>query len=118
MKKEFEVAEAVVQAELETGPKNVTGRWKSGGIRRKTTRVGLTLSQQLQEMLETGKGHLSMAPGIFTERSEGVKPEFDIRTDRWDLAYEKGAQILDRIESDSESLRQESGRVQEGKLPE
>lgn len=34
------------------------------------------------ENLELGK------PSIFTRRSEGVSPATDIRTDRWDIAFE------------------------------
>lgn len=34
------------------------------------------------ENLELGK------PALFTRRSEGVRPETDIRTDRWDIAFE------------------------------
>lgn len=29
------------------------------------------------------------APLVYTKRSEGVKPEYDIRTDKWDIAQEK-----------------------------
>lgn len=36
------------------------------------------------------------APIIFQERIEGVKPEFNIRTDRWDVAIE----AMDKVSSD------------------
>lgn len=43
--------------------------------------------------MQQGEPITDGAPLIFTERSEGVRPEFDIRTDTWDLAYEAMDQV-------------------------
>lgn len=32
---------------------------------------------------------------IYTKRSEGVKPEYDIRTDKWDIAQEKMEKVTE-----------------------
>jgi len=51
--------------------------------------IGETIEQKMRRILQNKEPIKDSAPIIYTERAEGVKPEFDIRTDRWDLATEK-----------------------------
>ena len=40
------------------------------------------------EKAETTKQPIeTSSPTIYTPRKDGVRPEYDIRTDRWDIAY-------------------------------
>lgn len=47
-----------------------------------------SLEQKLRRAMTTAEPIDMSAPQIYTERSEGVKPEYDIRTDRWEIAEE------------------------------
>lgn len=48
----------------------------------------MPLEKQIAQMLVTGQPVEGGSPNIFTERKDGVKPEYDIRTDRFDVAME------------------------------
>ena len=51
-----------------------------------TSLQGTTLEQQLRKMIREGEPMKSTSPEIFTERKEGVLPQYDIRADKWDIA--------------------------------
>ena len=50
------------------------------------------------------------APIIFTDRSEGVLPAYDIRTDRWDIATE----AMDRVNKAKIAKREEFSKGSKG----
>lgn len=60
---------------------------KGIGIRVNDSYVAEPLEIQLDRMtIEKIPIDSTGVPMIYTERAEGVKPEHDIRTDRWDIA--------------------------------
>lgn len=53
------------------------------------TYEGESIEEKIARITENSEPITDGAPIVYTKRSEGVKPEFDIRTDKWDLAQEK-----------------------------
>ena len=49
---------------------------------------GETIETKLKRILTNGEPITDGAPIVYTERKDGVKPEYDIRTDKWDLAID------------------------------
>ena len=49
---------------------------------------GETIEAKVRRVTNNKEPITDGAPIIFTERKEGVKPEYDIRTDRFDLAID------------------------------
>ena len=45
-----------------------------------------SLEAELRKVMEEKSPITSISPEIFTERKEGVMPEYDIRTDKWEVA--------------------------------
>lgn len=54
---------------------------------------GESLERQIEKMLVEKTPIESVAPMIYTERKQGVLPEYDIRTDRWLIAQNAMTQI-------------------------
>lgn len=50
------------------------------------TKEGETLEKKVKRITENKEPITDGAPIIFTEKKDGVRPEFDIRTDRWVIA--------------------------------
>ncbi|WVR22140.1 MAG: hypothetical protein [Malazfec virus 5] len=49
---------------------------------------GETIEQKLERVVNNKEAITDGAPPIFTERSEGVLPAYNIRTDKWDAAID------------------------------
>lgn len=49
---------------------------------------GESIEQKMRRVTTTNEPIDNVAPMIYTERKQGVLPECDIRTDRWDIAQE------------------------------
>lgn len=49
---------------------------------------GETIEQKIQRVTNNREPITDGAPIIFTERKDGVRPEYDIRTDRFELAVD------------------------------
>lgn len=49
---------------------------------------GKTLEQQIQRVMERKEQPEARDQMIYTERKDGVLPQHDIRTDRWDVALD------------------------------
>lgn len=52
------------------------------------TYQGESIERKVQRIVNENGPIEDGAPIIFQERADGVKPEFNIRTDRWDVAIE------------------------------
>ncbi len=50
---------------------------------------GESIEGKVARIVENNEPITDGAPIVYTKRSEGIKPEFDIRTDKWALAQEK-----------------------------
>lgn len=52
-------------------------------------RIGQQLHSKIQNIIENGnQDELQEKPIIYTEKSEGVKAGYNIRTDKWEIACE------------------------------
>lgn len=49
---------------------------------------GESIEEKVARITENNEPITDGAPIVYTKRSEGIKPEFDIRTDKWALAQE------------------------------
>lgn len=54
---------------------------------------GETIEAKVRRIMNNGEPITDGAPIIFTERKDGVIPEYDIRTDRFEMAVEMTDQI-------------------------
>lgn len=59
----------------------------------RTTEIGETIESQLRKLQETNQPIDATAPIIFTARKDGVIPEYNIRSDKWDRALENMEQV-------------------------
>lgn len=55
--------------------------------------TGETLIKKCQRILDEGEPLTDGAPMIYTPKQAGVKPECNVRTDKWDIAME----AMDRV---------------------
>lgn len=49
---------------------------------------GRSIEQKMRAILTSGEPIEETAPQIFTEKKDGILPQYDIRTDRFDIALE------------------------------
>ena len=47
---------------------------------------GESIEKKVSKLLENNEPITDGAPVIFTEKKDGVLPQYDIRTDKWDIA--------------------------------
>lgn len=59
-----------------------------GKITRNEKKIGETIEERVGRLNNNKEPITDGAPLIFTDRSDGVRPEFDVRTDRFELAVE------------------------------
>ena len=57
-------------------------------LKHNETYVGESIEQKIERITTNKEPIKDSAPLTYTDRSQGVKPEFDIRTDRWEIAVE------------------------------
>lgn len=61
-------------------------RTKSNHFYTNTPVEGECIEEKIRRVTQNGEPISDGAPIIFTEKKDGVLPQFDIRTDRWDIA--------------------------------
>lgn len=61
-----------------------------------------TIEQKIDRIVNNKEPIKDGAPIIFTERKDGVLPEYDIRTDRWDIAIT----AMDKVHTDRIAKRE------------
>lgn len=59
----------------------------------KMTESGETLIKKCQRILDEGEPLTDGAPTIYTPKQEGVKPEYNVRADKWDIAMNAMDQV-------------------------
>ena len=52
------------------------------------TYEGESIEKKCARMIENNEPITDGAPLVYTERADGVRPEFNVRTDKWDIAQE------------------------------
>ena len=60
---------------------------------------GETIEQKIERIVSNKEPITDGAPEIFTDRNEGVKAAYNIRTDRWELA----AEAMDAVTRNAEA---------------
>ena len=70
---------------------------------------GEPIEDKIRRILDENEPITDGAPIIYTERKDGVRPEFDIRADKWEIAI----QAMDKV-----SNYEASKYLQTGEMPE
>jgi hypothetical protein len=61
---------------------------KKSGFKINSSFVGERIEERVNRMLYSGESIGDGAPLIYTDRRKGVQPEFNIRTDRFEMALD------------------------------
>lgn len=75
---------------------------------------GETIEQQIERMLQNKEPMTGAEALTYTERKEGVKPEYNIRTDRWEIAID----ATDKIQRSYQARRDARAKEREEKANE
>ena len=75
------------------------------GIKGIKTMQGETIEQKMRRIINNKEPVKDGAPPLYTERKDGVRAEYDIRTDKWEIA----AGAMDKVHQvNAEKRRQRS----------
>ena len=85
-----------------------------------TSTEGETIETKIERIVNQNEPIEDGAPLIYTERKDGVKPEYDIRTDRWDIAVEamntiaktNVAKRTEKIEKENKKEEKNDGKAE------
>ena len=72
--------------------------------------TGETIEQKMRRVTQLNEPITDSAPIIYTDRKDGVAAEYDIRTDRFELAVE----AMDRIQKSKVATRENYMKVVKG----
>lgn len=64
--------------------------------------IGESIEEKVRRVTTTNEPIEDSAPMIYTDRKDGVKPQYDIRTDRFDIAI----QAMDKVTAAEIAKRQ------------
>lgn len=76
-----------------------------------TSYVGETIEEKIQRIVNNKEPITDGAPLVYTERKDGVQAQYDIRTDRFELAIE----AMDKVSSTHRAKREERIKQQNEK---
>lgn len=65
------------------------------GIKRQNVEIGESIEEKMRRVTEVGEPIDNAMPMVYTELKDGVLPEYDYRTDRWDIA-QKAMDIVNK----------------------
>lgn len=82
------------------------------GIRINNSYEGKPLEWELKKMMTEKVPIQATSPEIFTEREKGVMPQYDIRTDRWEIA-ERSMEIVEQARTAITEKDKEPNETQE-----
>lgn len=82
-------------------------KYQKGKLKINESYVGESIEAKVDRIMNNKEPITDGAPQIYTERKEGVKPEYDIRTDRFDVAVE----AMDSISKTHVAARENKGKV-------
>lgn len=77
-----------------------------------TVTEGETIENKVERILNNKEPITDGAPEIYTERKDGVGAEYNIRTDRWELATES----MDLVAKQKQAKRTERAEAKEAKV--
>lgn len=72
-----------------------------------TSYIGETIEQKINRILNNKEPITDGAPLIYTERKNGVEAQYDIRTDRFEIAVE----AMDKVQKTHLAKREERAKV-------
>lgn len=55
--------------------------------------IGMSIEEKVRQMMDQNEPITDTVPMIYTSRDDGVKPEHDIRTCKWDYAIEAMGEV-------------------------
>lgn len=73
-------------------------------LRVNKTYEGETMEEKVRRLMNNKEPIKDGAPVIYTERKQGILPEHDIRTDRWDIAID-GMSHVERSNTAKREMR-------------
>jgi len=71
-------------------------------IERNLSTVAETIEEKIRRALTNGEKLDGQSELQYTERKDGVRPEFNVRTDKWDLAVES----IEKFQQDKALLKE------------
>ena len=71
-----------------------------------------TIEKKIEKIMSSKEPIEETAPIIYTERKKGVQPEYNIRTDRFEIALE----AMDKVSSSHKAQREERMKQSEGEI--
>lgn len=83
------------------------GKPTKTSIKRNTSYEGERIEQKIQRIMNNKEPITDGAPLIFTERKDGVKPAYNIRTDTMEIACE----AMDKVQKDKIAKREARGKT-------
>ncbi len=76
---------------------------------------GETIEQKMNRILHNGEPITDGAPEIYTERRDGVGAEYNIRTDRWEVATDamdlKSKNVQAKRDAKAEARKEKEAKV-------
>ncbi len=69
---------------------------------------GETIEMKMRRVLESGEPITDGAPEVFTEKGEGVKAGYNIRTDRWEVAVD----AMDAVDRSYKAKRENKPKME------
>ncbi|AXH73566.1 MAG: hypothetical protein [Microviridae sp.] len=73
------------------------------GLKINNSYEGERLEEKIERIVNNKEAITDGAPQIYTERKDGVRPEYDIRTDRFEIAIE----AMDKVTGAMRAKREE-----------
>lgn len=55
--------------------------------------LGMTIEEKVRQMMDQNEPITDAVPMIYTSKEDGVKPEHDIRTSKWDYAIDAMGEV-------------------------
>lgn len=78
---------------------------------------GETIEQKVERIMSNGEAIEDVAPLIYTERADGVQPQYDIRTDRWDVAIDAMDYVTKSEIAKRDNVIPVEGTTEDGETP-
>lgn len=72
---------------------------------------GTSIEREIEKLIEDKTAIEATSPIIYTERKDGVQPQYDIRTDRFDIALE----AMTKVAGSYRAKREEAIKAREEK---
>ena len=78
---------------------------------------GTPIEKQIANAMSVQEPIDNTSPIQFTKRSDGVLPDFDIRTDKWDVAQKAMTAVADKVRQNRVSKMQDIAKGDDTVIP-